>query len=111
MNPLYKEYLTTIECEGSLSNLLAFMDALEASDFLFRIMSYSMTPKSKTGEVVTGYIKISRILITAEKIAIPDYVPQAEEEPAPIHDTMTDAVTEAPIEVPMDAASETATGL
>ncbi len=67
-NPLYKEYLTSIECEGAFANLIAFMDALEASDFLFRILKYQFVPKSKTGEVIKANIDVSRILIQSEAI-------------------------------------------
>ncbi len=67
-NPLYKEYLTSIECEGGFKNMLTFMDALEASDFLFRILKYQFAAKSKTGEVIKANIDVSRILIEAESI-------------------------------------------
>jgi hypothetical protein len=67
-NPLYKEYLTNIDCEGKVKNVLTFMDALEASDFLFRILKYSFASKSKTGEAIKASIDISRILIQEEKI-------------------------------------------
>jgi hypothetical protein len=67
-NPLYKEYLTSIECEGKEMRMLAFMDALEASDFLFKILKYQFVVKNKTGEIIKANIDISRILIRAERI-------------------------------------------
>lgn len=65
-NPLYNEYITGIQCEGSLHNLLEFMDALEVSDFLFRILKFQLAAKSKKGDILTANIDIARVLIEAE---------------------------------------------
>lgn len=65
-NPVFHTYRTGLECEGTLKDVLAFMNLLEESDYLFQITKYSMVPKSKNGEIVTVNMDISRILITAE---------------------------------------------
>jgi hypothetical protein len=109
-NPLYKEYLTSIECEGGFQNLLSFMDALEGSDFLFRILKYKFSAKSRTGEVIRASIDVSRILIEAEDIPGREYVqPPAAELAAPnyagkVADISNDPRTE-PLEQTEDLAN------
>ncbi len=66
-NPVFQEYKTTLQCEGTFNDALAFMRDLENSEFLFQIRKYSMIPKSKGGEVLTCSMDISRIFMTAEK--------------------------------------------
>jgi len=66
-NPVFQEYKTTLQCEGTFADTLAFMRDLENSEFLFKIPKYSMIPKSKGGEVLTSSMDINRIFITAEK--------------------------------------------
>jgi len=69
-NPVFQVYKTGLECEGTLVDLLAFMNHLEESDYLFQITKYSMTPKSKTGEVLKCSMDIERTLITLEEISV-----------------------------------------
>lgn len=66
-NPVFQVYKTALECEGTFDNLLSFMRDLEESDFLFMITSYSMTPKSKGGEVIHCLMNISRIFMAKEE--------------------------------------------
>lgn len=77
---LYEEYKTGVECEGALSNVLAFMNLLEQSDYLFQIIKYELVPKSKGAEIVKCAMDVSRVLIEAEKI--PDLAPVPEMNPA-----------------------------
>ncbi|OGW69409.1 MAG: hypothetical protein A2036_00070 [Omnitrophica bacterium GWA2_50_21] len=65
---LYDEYKTGIECEGTLTNMLAFMNFLEQSDYLFQIIKYEVVPKSKGAEIVKCSMDVQRTLIEAEKI-------------------------------------------
>lgn len=65
-NPVFHEYHTGLECEGPLPALLEFMKALEESDYLFQITKYTMTPKSKTGEIIRCDMSITRFLIAGE---------------------------------------------
>ena len=76
-NPVFHEYKTTLECSGKLSDLLGFMNLLEESDYLFKVMEFSMTPKSKGSDVMKCIMEVSRILMTAEK------VPTANASPGP----------------------------
>jgi hypothetical protein len=64
--PVYQIYKTIIECEGTLNNVLAFMNLLEQSDYLFQITKYTMIPKSKGAEIIKCSMDIERILITVE---------------------------------------------
>lgn len=74
---LYDEYKTGIECEGTLTNMLAFMNFLEQSDYLFQIIKYELVPKSKGAEIVKCSMDVQRTLIEAEKI--PGMPPPASE--------------------------------
>lgn len=65
--PQFKVYKTSLDCEGTLSNLLAFMQELEQSDYLFQIAKYSFAPKSKGADVLKATLDIARYLIPAEK--------------------------------------------
>ncbi len=67
-NPVFQIYQTGLDCEGTLTDLLAFMSMLEESDYLFQIVKYNMVPKSKTGEVIQCSMDIERILITADEL-------------------------------------------
>ncbi|MDD5218592.1 MAG: hypothetical protein PHN49_03025 [Candidatus Omnitrophica bacterium] len=67
-NPVFQEYRTSLECEGTLTDLLTFMNLLEESDYLFQITRYKMSPKSKGAEVIKCEMDIARILITAEEV-------------------------------------------
>jgi len=73
-NPVMQEYLTTLECNGKLKNVLEFMQALEESDFLFRITQYTLEPKSKNSDVVTAALQMSRIFITADDPIMDEFV-------------------------------------
>jgi len=66
-NPVFQEYKTGLECEGSLQDLLSFMSLLEESDYLFQIIRYNMVPKSRKGAVIKCDMDIARILITSEE--------------------------------------------
>ena len=66
-NPVFQEYKTSLECEGAFADVLGFMRDLEESEFLFKITRYSMTPKSKGGEVIVCQMDISRVFITEEE--------------------------------------------
>ncbi|PIQ86871.1 MAG: hypothetical protein COV74_03300 [Candidatus Omnitrophica bacterium CG11_big_fil_rev_8_21_14_0_20_45_26] len=63
-NPIMQEYKTTLECNGKLRNMLEFMQALEDSDFLFRITQYLLEPKGKNSDVINASLSMSRIFIT-----------------------------------------------
>ncbi len=78
-NLLYEEYKTGIECEGTLTNVLAFMNLLEQSDYLFQITKYELVPKSKGAAIVKCSMNVARTLIEAEKIP---GMPPALEKPA-----------------------------
>lgn len=64
--PIYKIYKTTLDFEGDLKNVFAFLSALEESDNLFQITRYVLAPKSKTGAVMKCNMDMTRILMTAE---------------------------------------------
>jgi len=63
-----QEYRTNIDCEGKLSDVFDFMNALEQSDYLFQIIQYSLAPKSKGSDVVKCTMTVSRMLIAAEDL-------------------------------------------
>jgi len=67
VKPQFKVYKTSLDCEGTLTNFLAFMHELEQSDYLFQISKYSFVPKSKGAEVLKATLDIARYLIPAEK--------------------------------------------
>lgn len=65
-NPLRRKYEVTIESEGALSDILAFMNDLEDSEYLFQINNYRLNPKTKQGDVIKAFMNVSRILVSAE---------------------------------------------
>ncbi len=67
VKPQFKVYKTSLDCEGTLTNLLAFMQDLEQSDYLFQISKYSFAPKSKGADVLKATLDIARYLIPVEK--------------------------------------------
>ncbi len=68
VKPQFKIYKTSMDCEGTLSNLLALMNTLEQSDYLFQITRYSLEPKSKGADILKATLDIARYLIPAEKL-------------------------------------------
>jgi len=64
--PIYKIYKTSLNFEGTLKDVVTFMNLLEESDNLFQIGRYQLEPKSKTGTQMKCNMDVSRILITAE---------------------------------------------
>lgn len=67
--PIYRVYKTSIDCEGQLSNVLAFINLLEQSDFLFQVERYTMGPKSKGSDIIKCGLDIARVLISAENVS------------------------------------------
>lgn len=67
--PIYRIYKTSLDCEGKLGNILAFINLLEQSDYLFQVQRYSMGPKSKGSDIIKCTLDIARILITTENVA------------------------------------------
>jgi len=94
--PIYKLYKTTMDFEGSLRNVLIFMNLLEESDNLFQIERYTMKPKNRSGKVITINMDVARILISAEDlgefIETPDYPEFEEEADADVEAEETEAV-------------------
>ena len=68
VKPQFQVYKTSLDCEGTLSNLLTFMNTLEQSDYLFQITRYSFTPNSKGADILKASMDFARYLIPAEKI-------------------------------------------
>lgn len=68
VKPQFKVYKTSMDCEGTLTNLLALMNTLEQSDYLFQITRYSLAPKSKGADILKATFDIARYLIPAEAI-------------------------------------------
>lgn len=68
VKPQFKIYKTSMDCEGTLANLIALMNTLEQSDYLFQIARYSLEPKSKGADILKATLDIARYLIPAEKI-------------------------------------------
>lgn len=66
--PQFKVYKTSMDCEGTLANLLALMNTLEQSDYLFQITRYSFEPKSKGADILKATFDIARYLIPAESL-------------------------------------------
>lgn len=64
----FKEYKTTLACEGPLKSILSLMHSLEESDYLFRITKYDFVPKSKGADIMKANIEMSRVLVGAEKV-------------------------------------------
>lgn len=64
--PIFQIYKTTIDCEGTLTNMLTLMSLLEQSDYLFEITHFSIGPKSKGADIVKCNMDIARTLIGAE---------------------------------------------
>lgn len=83
--PIFQVYKTSIECEGTLANMLSFMNLLEQSDYLFEITRYSVGPKSKGADIVKCNMDIARTLIGAEKAKMGSQPPSPPPalEPAP----------------------------
>lgn len=72
IKPQFQIYKTSLDCEGTLSNLLTFMNTLEQSDYLFQITRYSLAPKSKGADILKASMDIARYLIAAEKVDAED---------------------------------------
>ena len=68
MKPQFKVYKTSMDCEGTLADLLAMMTTLEQSDYLFQITRYTLAPKSKGADILKATFDIARYLIPAEKL-------------------------------------------
>lgn len=68
VKPQFQIYKTSMDCEGTLPNVLEFMNALEQSDYLFQITRYSIAPKSKGADIMKSTMDIARHLIQAEKL-------------------------------------------
>ncbi len=109
--PVYKEYQTSIQGEGVLNNVLAFMYALEDSDYLFRITKYSLTPKSKGADLMKFTMDISRVLVSAEAIdeaelakSLSAEAPPEVGSAAPAPETETPAVSSEPVSSPLPDA-------
>jgi hypothetical protein len=66
-NPLVRIYEINIEGEGSLTNVLSFMNLLEESKYLFKIQSYQLSPKSKDGSVMKYKMDIFRHLVIDQR--------------------------------------------
>lgn len=64
----FRIYKTSIDCEGKLVNILSFVNLMEQSDYLFQVVRYAMSPKSKGSEITKCSFDIARILITSENI-------------------------------------------
>lgn len=69
IKPQFQVYKTSIDCEGALADLLALMNTLEQSDYLFQITRYSLAPKSKGADILKASMDIARYLIPAEKVS------------------------------------------
>ncbi len=85
--PVFQVYKTSLECEGTLTNMLSFMNLLEQSDYLFEITRYSVGPKSKGADIVKCNMDIARTLIGSEKAKTGSKTPEnsakTTPEPAP----------------------------
>ena len=82
--PVFQIYKTSIECEGTLANMISFMNLLEQSDYLFEITRYSVGPKSKGADIVKCNMDIARTLIGAEKAKMGAKEPVSEKTPEPV---------------------------
>lgn len=89
---VYKEYKTSLQGEGTLTNVLSFMYALEESDYLFQISKYTLMPKSKGADVMKFTMDISRVLVSAEDIKADDF-PQIAAETTAKSETATSTST------------------
>ncbi|HCM43249.1 MAG TPA: hypothetical protein PLY88_03430 [Candidatus Omnitrophota bacterium] len=69
VKPQFQVYKTSIDCEGAMADLLALMNSLEQSDYLFQITRYSLAPKSKGADILKASMDIARYLIPAEKVS------------------------------------------
>ncbi len=67
----FRVYKTSIDCEGKLVNILSFVNLMEQSDYLFQVVRYTMSPKSKGSEITKCTFDIARNLITSENISDP----------------------------------------
>ena len=67
-NPVFREYETSMECFGKLSDFLGFVSMLEDSDDLFQIRRYVLTPKAKGSDVMKCNLDVSRIFMTADQL-------------------------------------------
>jgi len=63
-----KELQVSLEFEGTLAHTVAFIKALEESVFLFRIKKFSMSPKSKTSELIKSSLEMTRTIIPKVEI-------------------------------------------
>ncbi len=81
--PIFQVYKTSLECEGTLTNMLSFMNLLEQSDYLFEITHYSVGPKSKGADIVKCNMDIARTLIGAEKAKTGSKTPSPANTPEP----------------------------
>lgn len=68
VKPQFQIYKTSIDCEGTLADLLGFMTALEQSEYLFQIIRYSFAPKSKGADLLKASMDIARYLIPMENL-------------------------------------------
>lgn len=59
----YKEYYVELESEGSISNLAKFIYDLQNSKQILKVKYLRLNPKDQTGEVLRGYMIVTKILI------------------------------------------------
>jgi len=70
--PLNIEFGVSLDCEGTLGNMLQFMKFITDSNLIFRIDKYMMAPKSKGSDIIKATIFLTRILVMAEEIPSAD---------------------------------------
>lgn len=59
----YKEYFVELETEGDISNLTKFIYDLQNSKQILKVKYLRLNPKSETGDVLKGYMIVTKILI------------------------------------------------
>ncbi|MCM8774738.1 MAG: hypothetical protein NC930_00040 [Candidatus Omnitrophica bacterium] len=67
---IFQIYKTSLSGEGKLLDVLQFMDMLEESDYLFRVIKFTLTPKSKGADVMKFTLDIERVLVAGEEITL-----------------------------------------
>jgi hypothetical protein len=62
LNKDYIEYYATLDCVGTLEDVMTFMHMINSSDDLLKIVKYTMTPKRGTDEV-TASMTVMKMVI------------------------------------------------
>ena len=80
----YSQYSLTIECSGSMSNIVAFIYAVDNSKKPIRVISYSISPKDRDNYEVKCILTIIKAIIYEDAKLTPEKKDQANDREKPV---------------------------